>query len=272
MKLAISNLAWEPAEDDAAADRMRACGYHGVELALTKYFPQPLSASAQQMADLRRAWERRGFPIVALQALLFGQADLNLFGSPAQQDSFVEYLGGIIALGGALGAHALVFGSPKNRRKGERTEEAAEREAVPVLRRLGDLAVRHGTRLCIEPNPVVYGCDFVTNTGAGLRLVKAVDHPGFGLHLDAAGATLAGETLADSIRLCGGAICHFHASAPNLGPLDEVEVAHAEAGRALTAQSYSGFVSIEQRAVQGDAEARLDSVSQSLALVARHYG
>jgi sugar phosphate isomerase/epimerase len=274
MKLAISNLAWDPGQDDAVAERMKAHGFSAVELAPTKYWQKPLDASEREVSALRSAWEKRGFPICALQSLLFNTEGLALFASAEARDAMRDYLRGIIRLGGALGARVLVFGSPKNRHKGELGEKQALAIAVPFFRELGEIAMAHGTCLCIEPNPKAYGCDFVTTSKEGLELVRAVNHPGFGLHLDAAGMTLSEEALPAAIAACEKQIRHFHASAPNLGPVGEDRlVDHRGAAAALRAQSYDRFVSIEMRPVDagGDGDRRLPAITAALATVAEHY-
>ena len=116
MNLAISAIAWEPSEDDAAASILREHGFTGVELAPTKIFPRPHCAADAEIAACQEAWSRRGLRIVAMQALLFGRPELTVFGEARKQT--LEYLCGVARLGGRLGAGALVFGSPRNRARG----------------------------------------------------------------------------------------------------------------------------------------------------------
>ena len=267
MKLAISNIAWDAAHDHRVAAQMRKRGFSGVEIAPTKYWRQPLAATAAQVESVRSFWRDQGLPIVALQSLLFGSAGLAIFSDAAAQRAMADYLAGIIRLGAQLGAGVLVFGSPKNRLRGGLTPEAADEMAIPFFRELGTIAANEGLCLCIEPNPSAYGCDWITTSDEGLRLVRAVDSPGFGLHLDAAGMTLSGENFSPAIAAATGAIRHFHASAPNLAPVgvDEV-VDHAAAAPALRAQNYSGFVSIEMR------DAGLPAISAALARISGIYG
>jgi D-psicose/D-tagatose/L-ribulose 3-epimerase len=270
MKLAISNIAWEPAEDAKVAGLMRAHGFAGVEIAPTKYWPQPLAAGAADIAAVRGFWERRGLPIIAMQSLLFGTQGLALFESEAKRRATRDYLAGILALAGKLGAKALVFGSPKNRLKGALTDDQAETIAVPFFRALGEVAVHHHTYLCVEPNPAAYGCDWITTSAQGLALVRKVDHPGFGLHLDAAGMTLAGEDLPEAIAAADRAIRHFHASEAQLAPLGKGGTDHAAAAGALRSAGYTGWVSIEML-VTGTAD-RMAAVEKALDLAAAAYG
>ncbi|MGH7222535.1 MAG: sugar phosphate isomerase/epimerase family protein, partial [Gemmataceae bacterium] len=77
MRLAISNIAWPAGEDDAVAPLLHTHGVEGVELALTKVWPEPLEAMAAEVRAYRHSWEKQGPLIAALQALLFGKPHLT---------------------------------------------------------------------------------------------------------------------------------------------------------------------------------------------------
>src|SRR5205823_8379380 len=80
MKLAVSNLAWPVESDPAAADLLSRHGIRAIEIAPTKIWPRPAEATEGDVVAYRSFWERRGFQIMALQALLFGRPDLMFFG------------------------------------------------------------------------------------------------------------------------------------------------------------------------------------------------
>jgi sugar phosphate isomerase/epimerase len=270
VKTAISNIAWNVADDERIARLMLEADVRGVEIAPTKIWPEPLRADLREVAAYRRTWERRGVRIVAMQALLFGRADLVLFGSPEKREETLDYLTRIMALAQELGAGPLVFGSPKNRKVGARPREEADRLAVDFFRRAGDAAVRHGVLLCIEPNPRDYECDFVTNAREGIELVERVGHPGFRLHLDAAGMHLAGDPPEESLRAALPWLGHFHVSEPFLGPIGQGGVRHELLAGALRGGGYAGWTSVEMRAdpkIESDAEMR-----RVLALLRDRYG
>ncbi|HTU23722.1 MAG TPA: sugar phosphate isomerase/epimerase family protein [Gemmataceae bacterium] len=247
MRLAISNIAWPAGADEAVAPLLHAHGVEGVELALTKVWPEPLEASASEVRAYRESWEKRGLRIVALQALLFGKPHLTLFGAEALRRQMLEYLAGIIERAGWLGACALVFGSPKNRQRAERTPSEAWDIAVPFFRELGRIARRHGVWFCIEPNPSAYGCDFVTTVAEGIELVDAVGEEGFGLHLDTGGMALVGDLPKTCIAAAGERFRHFHISEPFLAEVGAGTVPHSESAEALLARGYQNWVSIEMR-------------------------
>ncbi|HTU91093.1 MAG TPA: sugar phosphate isomerase/epimerase family protein [Gemmataceae bacterium] len=250
MRLAISNIAWPAGADEAVAPLLHRHGVEGVELALTKIWPEPLAEPVAEVRAYRERWEKRGVRIAALQALLFGKPQLTLFDSEAVRRQTLDYLEGIIERAAWLGAAALVFGSPKNRRRGERSPSEAWDIAVPFFRALGRIARRQGVCFCIEPNPADYGCDFVTAVAEGIELVDAVAEEGFGLHLDTGGMALAGDTPAASITAAGDRCQHFHISEPFLAEVGSGTAVHGECAEALRARDYRGWVSIEMGEVK----------------------
>lgn len=270
MRLAISNIAWPAGADDEAATLLHAHGVEGVELALTKIWSEPLAASAAEVLAYRQGWERRGLRIVALQALLFGKPQMTLFDSEAVRRQTLDYLTGIIERAAWLGATALVFGSPKNRRRGTRTPPQAWAVAVPFFRELGRIAHRHGVYFCIEPNPAEYGCDFVTAVAEGIELVDAVAERGFGLHLDTGGMALAGDAAAASIVAAGERCRHFHISEPYLAEVGGGPATHSECAAALRARDYRGWVSIEMSEAKEPAAWRA-AMERALAFARENY-
>ena len=267
MKLAISNIAWSPSDDEAVAARMREHGFSGVEIAPTKYWPAPLSVGPAEVAAVRRFWERRGIAVVALQSLLFGTSGLAVFGTPAQRQATLQYLQGIVRLGGQLGAGVVVFGSPRNRSARGREPAEVDAEALEFFRALGDVAAETGLVFCIEPNPPAYGCDWITTSAEGRSFVNRIGHPGLGLHLDAAGMALAGEDPARAIAAAGDAIRHFHASEPELAALGGGAIDHGACAAALRAVGYRRWVSVEMRAAGDGSD--LSRAAAAMALIAR---
>jgi sugar phosphate isomerase/epimerase len=252
MKLAVSNIAWPAGADAQALPILSRHGVTGIEIAPTKVWPRPIEVSESEAGAYRQLCEQAGFEIVAFQALLFGQPQLSLF---ASDRAFLDYVERIIQLAGWLGAGALVFGSPKNRRLGALDSASAQLHAVEVFRRLGDRASACQAILCIEPNPTVYECDFITTLDEAVQLVVAVNHPGFGLHVDTGALTINSEqlTLPSQIHPV-----HFHISEPFLAPIGQPGTPHEKYARALDAIGYAGWRSIEMREPSSGWEATLE--------------
>lgn len=270
MKMAASNIAWAKEHDAEVAAMLRELGFEGVEVAPTAVWPQPLQASDDDIRRYRATWEERGLRIVAMQALLFGRADLTIFGDAAKRRETFDYLAGMIRLGGKLGAGALVFGSPKNRLVGSLSPAQVGDIALPFFHGLGQVAAEHGTTLCIEPNPTVYGCDWVTTSLAGRELVGQVNSPGFCLHLDAGGMTLSQEPVDATLEETMKTARHFHISEAQLAPIGSGTVAHEPFAQALARVKYAHWLSVEMRTPTGPEPLR--QLRDALVFARRAYG
>lgn len=264
MKLTISNIAWQEGEDEAVYTVLRQCGITALEIAPTRFWQKPAAVSDEVIIQKREQLLGQGFGVVAAQALVYGKPELKIFGADEERADFLAYLEKIIHLCGLLGAQVLVFGSPKNRLRGSMPLTQANGIAIEFFRELGKIAELEHTCLCIEPNPAQYQCDFIQTSAEALHLVQQVNHPGFGLHLDASAMILNGEDPEEVIHHCAAWIKHFHISAPYLAPLGEaLHGVHQQALRALNNINYPHWVSIEMRS--GEAGTNAEAVRRTLA-------
>ncbi|PLR90770.1 sugar phosphate isomerase/epimerase family protein [Bacillus sp. T33-2] len=269
MKLAISNLAWDLKEDDEVKDLLVKLLITGVEIAPTKVWTNPLIVKNDDVSEYKNYWNSDGINVVALQSLLFGRPDLKIFQAQSNRQETLEYLTKIIEVGAKLGAKVFVFGSPKNRLIGNVTSTKAMDIAIDFFRKAGELAFKHSTTLCIEPNPEIYGCNFITNTEEGIKLVEEVSHPGFQLHLDAAGMTLSEEDVEKSLQKAFPYLKHFHISEPQLNMVQNGKVNHKQIARVLHDINYTNYVSIEMKS--GINHSNIETVRSCLSFVQSVY-
>jgi sugar phosphate isomerase/epimerase len=272
LKLAISNIAWELSEEDEILGILESLEIHGLEVAPTKIWKDPLKTSDAQIDSYRLRVNSKTVRIVSAQALLFGRPDLAIFKSEKLRGQTITYLEKIIKLVSKLGGYALVFGSPNNRaRSGVQMDDALD-IAVDFFRTLGEIAAEHNSCLCIEANPTDYNCDFITNTTEALELVKMVNHPGFGLHIDTSAMILNHEDPDIILPQCLEWMRHFHISEPFLDQVGygDQDHFHARIAELLRPSSYDGWVSIEMRA--GLAKSNIEAVQTALNFVLGVYG
>jgi len=245
--VAVSNMAWDPADDAAVAAILRDEGCTGVELVPSKQWSDPAAASSSEIRDYRRAWEDRGLRIASLQSLLFARPDLMLFGDERMRRDLLDYLRAILDVGAELGARAVVFGSPKNRSRGALPVESAQAIATDFFRELGAHASARGVLFCVEPVSPVYGCDFLTTPAEALELVHHVSSPGVRVNADVGSLTTSAEDSATWLRDHIDLVGHVHASEPDLGEV-HASPAHEGAARGLADARYDGWVSVEMSA------------------------
>jgi D-psicose/D-tagatose/L-ribulose 3-epimerase len=268
VRIAISNIAWEVPDDAAVAALLDRHGVDAIDVAPGKYFPDPGKATVEEIRRVKAWWEDRGVAITGMQALLFGTSGLNLFGDPASREAMLVRLAAVCRVAGYLGATRLVFGSPKNRDRSGLAVEEALTTAVAFFRQLGEVAGRHGACICLEPNPVRYGCNFMTTTVEAATVVRAVGHPAIRLHLDTGAMTINGEDAAESVRSHCDIIAHVHASEPDLVPLGDGATDHATVAGALRRHAPDKVVSIEMLTTRQ--ERPLEAIDRALG-VATHY-
>ena len=269
MRLSISNIAWDPAEDEAIAALLGERGIEAIDIAPGKYFPDPAAATDADIGRVRDWWKARGIEIVGMQSLLFGTTGLNMFGPPAVQDAMLAHLGAVCRIGGGLGATRLVFGSPKNRDRGSLGENEAVRQALPFLARLGDLAAGCGVTVCLEPNPERYGANFMTTSAATAAVVAQAGHRAIRMQLDTGALAINGEDPETELAHCAGLVGHVHASEPDLVPLGDGGTAHAAMRAAVERHLPGHIVTVEMVATRG--EPHVQSVARALDVAIRHY-
>lgn len=248
MPISFSHIAWPPEEESQALSYLRNLGLDTLEVAPLRAFGNPLTARESEVRE-KVAWYRsQGFKVGSFQALLFGTEGLELFGCDEARGRMKETLIAVGRVAGWAGAGPMVFGSPKNRLKGDISHGEAIRQAADLFREVGDACATAGSCLVIEANPEAYGADFCTRLEQAAELVTAVNSPGFGLHVDAGGMALSGENFEPVLRQAGHLVRHVHASQPNLISFAQPDAVHARIASVLHEVRYTGSIAIEMRA------------------------
>lgn len=264
MKIAVSNIAWNAAENETVFPQLRQMGIHGLEAAPSRLWRDPVGTSAAEIDRTRQELAVHGFEVVALQSLLFGRDELKLFQDDTRTD-LGAYLLRLAEIGLGLGSRAMVFGSPRQRViPPEMPANAAWATAIDFFAQIGGKLHQRGMVLGIEPNPPVYGGNFIQTIDEASALVRAVASPGFRLHVDAGALQINGEDIETSIEKHGDLICHVHASEPMLAPLGSW-AGHQRLADALRGIGYQGWVSLEMKRPTGGVSEVLESASRCLA-------
>jgi D-psicose/D-tagatose/L-ribulose 3-epimerase len=267
MKLAVSNIAWTSADDEVAYRLLAERGVLGLEIAPSRIWAEPDKVTSAAASAFRVLISSFGLSVVAFQAILFGQPELTIFDARVRGKT-LDYLKRQCDLAARLGVKALVFGSPKNRLRGDLPPETVFKMALDFFAELGRYADRLGVHVCLEPNPPDYGADFLTTIEETIRLVAAVDSMGIRLHFDTGGMHLSGEDAAGMIQRYASLAIHFHASEPYLQSFAAPVAEHAASAAALRQVGFKGYVSMEMRAMTDG----LSSVSHAIDFISRIYG
>lgn len=231
--ISISNIAWDTSLDEEVAKLLNDCEVSYIDIAPPKYFNSPHNVTDVEVLKVRDYWLERRIKPIGMQALLFGTEGLNVFGSNAVQIELLNHLSHICRIGRLLGAKKLVFGSPKNRDRSSLNDSDTMAIAVDFFNQLGDRAKNEGVVVCLEPNPVCYQSNFMTNSMETARVVEAINHPNIRMQLDVGAMVINQEQPLEVLRDIKHLIHHIHISEPQLLPLNKNNTIHSLVSEAI---------------------------------------
>lgn len=246
MRFAICNELFEDWPFERVCRFAKSVGYEGLELAPFTLAPRITDLSPPQRLELRRQAADAGIEIIGLHWLLAKTDGLYLT-SPdsAVRQRTADYLVELANACSDLGGSLMVFGSPKQRSllPGVAPDQAFQWAADTFARAMPRVAERAVT-ICMEPLAPA-DTDFITTCADAVRLIDAVSHSNFVLHLDVKAMCSEPEPATQLIRRYGSRAGHFHANDANLrgpgfGATDFVPIFQA-----LRQSNYRGWVSVE---------------------------
>lgn len=270
MRISISNIAWDKQDDAQVYKMLHTHDIHELDVAPARVFDNPMEISKEQGQEFISLLETYGIKTVGMQSLLFGTNGLALFGDKVTRKATIEHLKKMMDYANKIGVTRLVFGSPKNRLVEGLSKEEVDQLCNEVFNELGDYAVSKNLYFCIEPNPINYGADFVTNTMDGIQLVKRINNPGFRLHMDLGTMIMNDENIEEVVKAGIDVTEHIHLSHPNLEQVIGYEEAHKRLYKALVDNNYGGTVAIEMK--NSGKPNNIDKVEETIVFIKSIYG
>lgn len=268
MKRAISNIGWSEREDSLIYGLMNKYGFKGLEIAPTRFFPDPYNRDDQELLKLKQSFEILGISLVSMQSLHFGKSGIKLFGTQEERDTLMEYTKQAICFASKLKIDTLVFGSPQIRVINNVDKEY--QIAIEFFRELGQFSEAHNTHLCIEANPVEYKTNFINTSQEALDLVRWVDTEGFKMNYDLSTVIINHESI-DILEEAAKFIQHVHISEPFLeATLKNHTPLHLELKNTLDKIHYKNWISIEMKKVSE--ESNKDQIERSLEYISEIFG
>jgi len=255
MKFAICNELFEGWDFSRVCHFVKSAGYDGLEVAPFTLAPLITDLTTSHLARVRQQASDEGVEIIGLHWLLAKTDGFHLTAPDAEvRRRLSTYLVDLARACQVLGGHVMVFGSPKQRSllPGVAPPQAFD-WAADVFRGVMPAVADAGVTICMEPLAPVE-TDFITTCAEGARLVDAVGHPNFVLHLDVKAMSSEGTPVPDLIRDFGGRAGHFHANDANLRGPGFGETDFVPIFDALRTSGYGGWVSVEVFDYQPDPE------------------
>lgn len=257
--LAASNIGWAAQEDETVYQLMRQLGYTALEIAPTRLFPKNPYDHLREASDFaQKMGEEYGLRIASLQSIWYGQTG-SIF-NRAQAEQLLAYTEKAFDFARACRCKNMVFGCPRSRAIPEGHTAA---EAEVFFGRVAKLAMGKYVTFALEPNPPIYGTNYLNGTVETMQLVEKFRCIGIGVNLDMGAMIYNGERI-EEIAPYMRYVSHIHISEPNLAPIQPRPI-HAELAALLKKIGYRNAVSVEMKCADPD------TLRQSLAYVAEVF-
>lgn len=248
MRLSVSSLAFSSKITfPETCKSLARSGILGIEVAPTKYWPNPSALNYSEVTPYLDALKKYGLSVSGLQSLLFNQPDLSLF-NVESWTKLRSHFFGLIDLCSRLESSILVFGSPKNRVRGNLNRFDANILAGEFFYSLEESLKKNGVVMTIEPNASSYGCDWVNTYADALEFTSQLNSPWISPQIDTGSQISEGENLIDSFVSAMPA--HIHVSESGLNGFSNNPI-HSLFGDVIRRSDYSGWIVLEMLNVHG---------------------
>lgn len=248
MKYSLSNLSWGETPIHQMLPRIKQVGFHGIEIAPTAIWPEMKSIDFLEFRKMRYLIEDNGLKVSALQSLLYGHSDYQLF-SRSTWPEMKLHLEFVFSLAKTLGTDIVVFGSPKNRLKGDLSTELAHEMAAEFFASLVPSLERNNLVMTLEPNAPEYGADYLLNYCDVLELSSFIGSRHILPQIDTGCLWMVGED--PSLAFRSHKPHHLHISNPNLGVIPG-DSNFGELFKLIRDTDYEGWLVIETLGNSGD--------------------
>lgn len=241
MKISVSNIGWTKEYDDEMYKYISDSKLNGVEIAPTRIIEnEPYEKNEQAIKFATKIKENYNLEISSMQSIWYGKQG-NIF-DKKDAEMFIEYTKKAIDFANDINCKNLVFGCPKNRNM---PEGKTINDILYFFKVLGDYAEKKKTTVAIEPNPTIYGTNFLNTTREAMEFVRSIDSNGIKVNVDL-GTIIENEETLEQIKNNIDLVNHIHISEPNLEVVKKRTI-HKELANMLRKLDYKEYISIEMK-------------------------
>jgi hypothetical protein len=210
-RLMVSELGWDPANENVMLSFLKRFGIHHREIVPSK-----------------KNWDMSSYSnVYSAQSILFGET-IQIF---QEQERFLRILQIRLEKLGSVQTNVVVFGCPRQRiYSGE--------NAVGLFQKVGHLCKYYGITLCIENNAREYGGNWLHTLNETIDFVKQVNHPNIRVNMDIGSMIMENETEVPDFHF----IKHIQVSFPKLGRWQANDTLLKILNQCKT---YTGYISLE---------------------------
>jgi D-psicose/D-tagatose/L-ribulose 3-epimerase len=241
-KLSVSNIGFDNYKILDCAQKFRDMGIRGIEIAPTKIWGVIENSKFQKMRTLKRQLNDLGVEVSGIQSLFFGLPDLQIL-DRSFWPKIRRHMLLMFEVSQLLGSEILVFGSPKNRIRGELIQLVADQIATEFFQSLLIDLDSYDLRIALEPNAAEYGADYLTTYSEVVRLEQMIGSDRIGVQIDTGCLELAQINCVEAVYSRDP--IHVHISAPKLVSPVTIRLNFEEINVALARIKFDGWTVLE---------------------------
>ncbi len=241
MKLSVSNIAWNQEQDEEILSFMFENKIDGLEIAPTRIIPKNpydnIKKAIQIVYDIKKKYNLK---ISSMQSILYGINE-NIFNSKIDREVVTNYIKKSVDFASAINCNNIVFGCPKNRNLNDSSDLDI---AIDFFKNISEYAEANNTCIAIEPNPSIYGTNFLNFTYEAIEFCKKINNKALKINLDF-GTIIHNNENINIIYENIDLINHIHISEPYLNKIEKRKI-HLDIIKNIK-NIYRNYISIEMK-------------------------
>jgi len=234
MKLALSNFAWDPDENDLIFETLNSIGVTNIEGVLTKINDWS-NLSELELIKHQEQLQQYGIRMGSIQSIFYGVSCDNL-----SDPKVIEHYKKLIGYCKLLNVSVMVLGSPSLRKYVNGWYDNLSN----ILQDVDNMLSGTGIELSIEPNTKSYGGNYFHNLNEIVDFIVHNDFKNIKTMVDTHNLKLEGLNPSNEFKTHINYINHIHVSEPKLHKLSDIEF-HKNFSQTLKDLNYSGIITYE---------------------------
>lgn len=232
MKLSITNMAWDRANDAEMLAFLQGLGYSGLEV-----IPSEIT---DFWGFYKNLWDNYRLEVSSFVNIWPGRTE-NIF-NMEQRTTMMAFTRQLIDHAAEAHCKNIVFDCPLNRIM---PMDGPLDKVDAWFKELGDYAAFKGTVFSIEACPATYGTNFLNTTHEVFDYVKRINSPGLKANVDF-GALIENEEDVNDVINNLSVVNQVQISELSLAPIRE-RGEHKKLAELLAKNDFQGYVSLEMR-------------------------
>tara|TARA_B110000027_G_C16028818_1_gene259831 strand:- start:48 stop:842 length:795 start_codon:yes stop_codon:yes gene_type:complete len=242
MKLSISNLAWENKNEKKIFKLLKKYNFLGIEILPTKIWGSWENITKKKVITYKKFLDKSNIEVSSIQSLFYN-TNLLLERS-SDKTKIIKHFKKLIMIATHLRCKNMVFGSPSFRRIQNSNAKNIEKKLIDILHTIKRDLKKNNITISIEPNPKIYGCNFINNLRAANNIIKKVKSENVKIQLDSACVLIEGGTIREMSQYLHKTN-HIHLSEKNLLMLDKKNDDIKKLIKLLKEKKWQKWISIE---------------------------